>query len=64
MRVTIMRLRDDATEHVENVRYTDEIAEDEGMSDADFEAMTAELQQVGRYWLAADRYATTTIRNE
>ncbi len=41
----------------ENVRWTDEIAEAQGMSDEEFEKMESELRSPGRYWIDAQRCA-------
>lgn len=47
----------DKTETPINVRYTDEVAEELGLSDTQFDAMNAELQKTGRYWVG-DYYLT------
>lgn len=42
-------------ETVENVCWTDEVAEAEGMDDAEADAMEAQLRKVGRFYLSAER---------
>jgi hypothetical protein len=51
MRCRIVRASDD---YELNIRDTDEIAEDRGMSDADLAHMVNHLRTQGRFWLDAD----------
>ncbi len=53
IRCNILRASDD---YVLNVRCTDEIGEERGMTDAEIDAMERELKTVGRFWLDADTY--------
>jgi hypothetical protein len=56
MRCNIKRASDD---YILNVRDTDAIAEEYGMSDEEATRMELELKKVGRYWLdGGDTYAT------
>lgn len=57
MKVRIIRTQDDGRETEENVRYTDEVGEAEGMTDAQIDAMERELKTAGRFWLSATRCA-------
>ncbi len=50
MKVRIIRAIDDFEI---NIRYTDEIAEDLGMSDHELLAMEDELQRFDRFWIDA-----------
>ena len=55
MRCNILRASDD---YVLNVRDTDAIAEEYGMTDAQARAMETELKRMGRFWLdAGETYA-------
>ena len=56
MRCNILRASDD---YVLNVRDTDAIAEEYGMTDAEACTMEAELKRVGRFRLDAKTYAAT-----
>jgi hypothetical protein len=51
MRCKILRASDD---YVLNVRYTDEIADERGMSDAELWEMENQIKAQGRFWLDAD----------
>ena len=42
---------------MENVRWTDEIAEAEGMTEAEAARMEEQLRSPGRYWLSVNRCA-------
>lgn len=55
MRARVVFTNEAGEESVENVRWTDEIAEAEGMTDEEADAMERELSTVGRYHLNADR---------
>lgn len=56
MRVKIIRTSEDGAEHLENIRYTDEILEAGGFEDeAECERAETALASVGRYYLTADR---------
>lgn len=57
MRVRIQYTNEAGEMTLENVRWADEIAEAEGMTDAQAEAMEAELQASGRYWIDGARCA-------
>ena len=55
MRCNILRASDD---YLLNVRDTDAIGEEYGMSDAEIDAMELELKRIGRFWLdAGETYA-------
>ena len=54
MKCRIMWTRpDDGAEIKQNIRYTDEIAENYGMSDEELARMDHELKQTGRYHIDA-----------
>lgn len=54
-KVRIMRTCPETfTETEENIRWTDEIGEAEGMTEAEIAAMEEEILKVGRFWLAND----------
>ena len=53
MRCKILRASDD---YVLNIRHTDEIAEENGMTETETCAMERELKTVGRFWLNAETY--------
>lgn len=54
MRCNVLRASDD---YVLNVRDTDAIAEEYGMTDEQWRDMERELKVMGRYWLDANTFA-------
>lgn len=59
MRCNILRASDD---YVLNVRDTDAIAEEYGMTDSEADRMEGELRRVGRYWLDAGQTYARPVR--
>ncbi len=57
MRVQIEFINEAGEASQENIRWSDEVAEAEGMSDEEFEKMEAELRASGRYWINGQRCA-------
>jgi len=51
MRVNLFTINDTFDEVFQATRYTDEIAEHEGMGDDQFYSMESELERSGRYWI-------------
>lgn len=51
MKVNVLRQPDD---YLLNVRHTDEIAEQYGMTDAEAAHMENQLKTSGRFWINAD----------
>lgn len=67
MKVNVFHVdQDTGAESLNNVRHTDEIAEDNGMTDAEACHMESEIRKAGRFWLgggAAPLFVLRRVEN-